>query len=88
MLTGDDLHHDAVLVRKIRRMQQAKAREAEDSDAEKEERQISLSQQPTPSLQAHVKISSSSRSQIASGQEAVQSSIVDDLGSPSDEHDE
>lgn len=34
MLTAADLHHDPILVRKIKRMQQAEAQENEESDTD------------------------------------------------------
>ncbi|KAF2438037.1 hypothetical protein P171DRAFT_437126 [Karstenula rhodostoma CBS 690.94] len=84
MLRANDLNHDPVLARRIKRLQEDKAREAEQSDAE-EERQVSVSQQPTPSAQPRIKVSSSSRLQVPSIQELPRSSIVDDLGSSGDE---
>ena len=88
MLTINDLSHDPILVRKIKRMQQEKAREAEDSDAEDDDRELSVSQQPTAPAQPQIKISSSSRHQIPATQEPPRSSVVDDLGDPTDEEDE
>lgn len=81
MLRTADLNHDPVLTRRIKRLQEDKAREAEQSDGE-EDSQVSVSQQPT---QPRIKVSSSARLQAPSVQEPPRSSIVDDLGSSSDE---
>ncbi|KAL1610494.1 hypothetical protein SLS60_002163 [Paraconiothyrium brasiliense] len=83
MLRTQDLHPDPVLMRKIKRLQQAKAREAEDEPDE--EKELSVSQRPTPSVQPPIKNSPSSRLQVPATQEPPESSIVDDLGSSSDE---
>lgn len=86
MLTANDLNPDPILVRKIKRMQQEKAREAEESDAE-DDQELSISQQTTSAPRPRIKASPSSRLQVLSTQEPPQSSIVDDLGDPSDEDD-
>ncbi|KAL5382896.1 hypothetical protein DPSP01_006170 [Paraphaeosphaeria sporulosa] len=84
MLRMHDLNHDPVLARRIKRLQEDKAREAEQSD-EEEDRQVSVSQQPTQSVQPRIKVSSSSRLQVPSAQETPRGSIVDDLGSSGEE---
>lgn len=60
MLTAGDLHPDPILVRKIKRMQQEKAREAEESETEDVE-EFDVSQQEPGRSQPRIKGSPSSR---------------------------
>jgi hypothetical protein len=81
MLTKDDVHSDPILVRKIKRMQQAEA--ADDEDSSDDELQA-----PRREIQqldgSDDEPQSSSRLQVPATQQPSQSSINEDLGSPSD----
>ncbi|KAL5437079.1 hypothetical protein PMIN07_005717 [Paraphaeosphaeria minitans] len=85
MLRMKDLNHDPVLARRIKRLQEDKAREAEQSDGE-EDTQILTSQRPIASVQSRIQDPSPSRLQIPSTLGTPRSSIVDDLGSSGEEH--
>ncbi|KAJ4298846.1 hypothetical protein N0V90_004088 [Kalmusia sp. IMI 367209] len=87
MLTANDLQHDPILVRKIKRMQQAEARAAEESEAE-DEREVYVSQLSRRSTRPRIKVSPSSRLQVLASQEPPRSLIVDDIASPSEEDDD
>lgn len=58
MLTAKDLRKDAIIVRRIKRMQREEARRAEESDAEDEE--VAAIPQPNRLSQPQIKMSSSS----------------------------
>lgn len=76
MLTQADLRSDPILIRKIKRMQQAEAVQAEESSGDEEV--VRPKDQKVPN-------GSNSRVQILSTQQPPQSSIVEDLGDPSDD---
>ncbi|KAF1953221.1 hypothetical protein CC80DRAFT_551615 [Byssothecium circinans] len=83
-LTKDDLRHDPILARKLQRMMKAEREQAAESDHEDvdhyENRHGSSSVKPEPI--------SSSRLRVPATQQPPQSSVVEDLGSPSVNEDE
>ncbi|KAJ4358800.1 hypothetical protein N0V95_002722 [Ascochyta clinopodiicola] len=81
-LSAEDLRSDPILVRKIRRMQRAELEESQiDSDAEDDDEvQAPASSQ----MSGH----GNSKIQVPSSQQPPQSSIIEDLGDPSDEEDD
>ncbi|KAH7074086.1 zinc-finger of the MIZ type in Nse subunit-domain-containing protein [Paraphoma chrysanthemicola] len=79
MLTQADLRSDPILIRKIKRMQQAEAAQAEESSEDEEVVRPKDHRVPN---------GSNSRLQVPSTQQPPQSSIVEDLGDPSDDESE
>ncbi|KAF9697987.1 hypothetical protein EKO04_004487 [Ascochyta lentis] len=81
-LSAEDLRSDPILVRKIRRMQRAELEESQlDSDAEDDD-EVQAPQRSQVSGRGDSKL------QVPSSQQPPQSSIIEDLGDPSDEDDE
>lgn len=81
-LTLNDLRHDPILIRKIKRMQQAEAAEAEESSEDEAVQAPRAGARPM-----NVKSTSAlpSRTQVPSTQQPPQSSMIEDLGDPSDD---
>ena len=81
-LSADDLRVDPILVRKIKRMQRAELEEtqldSDSDDGETEQAPAPVSSRPTGRV-ASVKM------QTPSTQGPPQSSIIEDLGDPSDD---
>jgi hypothetical protein len=87
MLTATDLHHDPILVRKIKRLQAQATRIAEESDIDDDEDEVQHrgSQKVRGgNVKAEPK---SSRMQVPATQEPLMVSQVEDLGSPSADED-
>jgi hypothetical protein len=86
-LTADDLRPDPVLIRKIRRLQQAALEESQmDLDDDDDDEEAPPSSQANGSAVRGAGAREASR--IPSTQPPPQSSIIEDLGDPSDEEDE
>ncbi|CAO2647637.1 Nn.00g085590.m01.CDS01 [Neocucurbitaria sp. VM-36] len=81
-LTAADLRADPILIRKIKRMQQAEADAAEESSDDEEIESSRLSAHQVDG--SHVAPVSTSGLQVPSSQQPPSASIVEDLGSPSD----
>ncbi|KAF1850211.1 uncharacterized protein K460DRAFT_411944 [Cucurbitaria berberidis CBS 394.84] len=82
MLTSDDLRTDAILVRKIKRIQQAEAEEAEESSDDDEVQAPRRSAQNADD--SDVAPHSASRVQVPSSQQRPRASNFEDLGDPSE----
>ncbi|KAH8707537.1 zinc-finger of the MIZ type in Nse subunit-domain-containing protein [Phaeosphaeriaceae sp. PMI808] len=83
MLTQKDLRSDPILIRKIKRIQQAETAAAEESSEDDEQVPRRSGQQLSEDPPK-----SSIRPQIPRTQQAPQSSIVEDLGDPSESEDD
>ncbi|KAH7397330.1 zinc-finger of the MIZ type in Nse subunit-domain-containing protein [Pyrenochaeta sp. MPI-SDFR-AT-0127] len=82
ILTAADLRADPILIRKIKRMQQAEAEEAEESSDEEE---IQAPQWKPQRLDgSFVSSQLSNRLRVSASQQPPTSSIVEDLGTPSE----
>jgi hypothetical protein len=80
MITRLEVQPDVVLIRKIRRMQQAEAAETEDSSDDEVQAPCRDIQQ----LDGSDDEPESLRLQVPATQQPPQSSIIEDLGDPSD----
>ncbi|KAJ4371674.1 hypothetical protein N0V86_008227 [Didymella sp. IMI 355093] len=90
-LTADDLRPDPVLIRKIRRLQQAALEESQ-MDLDDDDDDDDDDEEEPPSSQANGSAvrgaGAKEASRIPSTQQPPQSSIIEDLGDPSDEEDD
>jgi hypothetical protein len=77
MLTNDDVRSDPIIVRRIRRLQQAEAADAEDSS----EDEVQAPRRETMQLDGS---NDEPQLPVRATQRPPQSSIVEDLGAPSD----
>lgn len=81
MLTANDLRSDPILIRKIKRMQQAEADEGEESS---DDETRAPSQSDPQSKSSNGAPQSSSRLEVSETQQG----IIEDLGDPSDSDEE
>jgi hypothetical protein len=80
MITRLEVRADPLLIRKIRRMQQAEAAAAEDSSDD----EVQAPRRDMQQLDGRDDEPESSRLQVPATQQLTQSSIIEDLGDPSD----
>lgn len=89
ILTPDDLHSDLVLIRKIKRLEQAEARENAESDVEIDsDDEVAAPRASVRNLKAENGDDEMSDAGVPATQGPPRSSNIVDLGDPSDDDDD